>query len=315
MDLSSRRVLVTGGNGFLGRVVCSRLNELDVGELIVPRRSDYDLTEEVAVERLFAETEPDVVIHLAAEVGGIGANQANPGRYFYANMAMGLHVIEASRRHGLDKVVQVGTVCSYPKHTLVPFSEDDLWEGYPEETNAPYGVAKKALLVMLQAYEQQYGLESAYVLPVNLYGPGDNFDLETSHVIPALIRKFVTARDEGREAVTLWGSGSVSREFLYVEDAARGIVAATQQLDKPIPVNLGAGHEITIRDLAHKIRELTGFEGGIVWDTSKPDGQPRRMLDTSRARELFGFEAETALDEGLKETIAWWEKTGASDQE
>ncbi len=307
MDLSSKRILVTGGAGFLGQVVCSRLRELGATELTVPRKGEYDLTEESAVEKLFIDANPEVVIHLAAEVGGIGANRANPGRYFFANMAMGLHVIEACRRHRVEKIVQVGTVCSYPKHTPVPFQEEDLWDGYPEETNAPYGVAKKALLVMLQAYRQQYGLRSTYVLPVNLYGPGDNFDLETSHVVPALIRKFVTAREEGKEAVELWGTGSVSREFLYVDDAAQGIVAAAQQLEEPIPVNLGTGREITIRELANTTKVLTGFKGTIVWDATKPDGQPRRMLDTTRARELFGFEARTSLEEGLKKTIAWWE--------
>lgn len=314
MDLSTKRILVTGGAGFLGEVVCSQLADQGARGLIVPRRRDYDLTDEVAVNRLFTGTSPEVVIHLAAEVGGIGANQANPGRYFYANMAMGLHVIEACRRHEVEKVVQVGTVCSYPKHTPVPFREDSLWDGYPEETNAPYGVAKKALLVMLEAYRQQYRLNGIYLLPVNLYGPGDNFDLETSHVIPALIRKFATAREEGRPTVELWGSGSASREFLYVDDAARGIVSATERLDETVPVNLGAGREITIRDLAEKIRELTGYQGDIEWDTSRPDGQPRRMLDTSRARELFGFEASTPLEEGLQATIAWWETQGQEEQ-
>lgn len=309
MDLDGKRILVTGGAGFLGRVVCRELNGQGVADLIVPRRRDYDLTDENAVRRLFSDSGPEVVIHLAAEVGGIGANRANPGRYFYANMAMGLHMIEACRRHEVEKVVQVGTVCSYPKHTPVPFREEHLWDGYPEETNAPYGIAKKALLVMLQAYRQQYGLNGIYLLPVNLYGPGDNFDLETSHVIPALIRKFVAARDEKSPHVDLWGTGSASREFLYVDDAASGIVMAAERFDGPGPVNLGAGREITIKELAKTIQRLTGCEGQIVWDPSKPDGQPRRMLDTSRAKERFGFQAKVPLEEGLRRTISWWEES------
>ena len=309
MDLDGKRILVTGGAGFLGRVVCRELNGQGVADLIVPRRRDYDLTDENAVRRLFSDSGPEVVIHLAAEVGGIGANRANPGRYFYANMAMGLHMIEACRRHEVEKVVQVGTVCSYPKHTPVPFREEHLWDGYPEETNAPYGIAKKALLVMLQAYRQQYGLNGIYLLPVNLYGPGDNFDLETSHVIPALIRKFVAARDEKSPHVDLWGTGSASREFLYVDDAASGIVMAAERFDGPGPVNLGAGREITIKELAKTIQRLTGYRGQIVWDPSKPDGQPRRMLDTSRAKERFGFQAKVPLEEGLRRTISWWEES------
>lgn len=309
MDLDGKRILVTGGAGFLGRVVCRELSGRGVDDLIVPRRRDYDLTDENAVRRLFSDSGPEIVIHLAAEVGGIGANRANPGRYFYANMAMGLHMIEACRRHEVEKVVQVGTVCSYPKHTPVPFREEHLWDGYPEETNAPYGIAKKALLVMLQAYRQQYGLNGIYLLPVNLYGPGDNFDLETSHVIPALIRKFVAARDEKSPHVDLWGTGSASREFLYVDDAASGIVMAAERFDGPGPVNLGAGREITIKELAKTIQRLTGCEGQIVWDPSKPDGQPRRMLDTSRAKERFGFQAKVPLEEGLRRTISWWEES------
>jgi GDP-L-fucose synthase len=247
------------------------------------------------------------VIHLAAEVGGIGANRANPGRYFFANMAMGLHVIEEARASKVEKVVQVGTVCAYPKFATVPFREDDLWSGYPEETNAPYGIAKKSLLVMLQAYREQYGLNGIYLLPVNLYGPGDNFDPESSHVIPALVRKFVTARDQGDPEVVAWGTGSASREFLYVDDAARGIVLATEHYDGQEPVNIGTSHEITIKDLVELIGRLTGYEGTIRWDTTKPDGQPRRKLDTSRARELFGFDAAIGLEEGLQRTISWWE--------
>jgi GDP-L-fucose synthase len=306
MRLAGKRILVTGGAGFLGRRVCALLRDRGAGAVIVPRRVEYDLTEQEAVRRLFAIERPDVVVHLAAEVGGIGANRANPGRYFYANMAMGLHVIEASRSAGVDKVVQVGTVCAYPKHTPVPFAEAALWDGYPEETNAPYGVAKKSLLVMLQGYREQYGLPGIYLLPVNLYGPGDNFSLETSHVVPALIRKFCAARALGLREVEAWGTGSASREFLYVDDAARGIVLATERYDGPEPVNLGAGHEISIRDLAELIARLTGFEGAIRWDPTRPDGQPRRMLDTTRAAERFGFRAEVALEEGLRRTIDWW---------
>jgi GDP-L-fucose synthase len=253
-----------------------------------------------------------VIVHLAAEVGGIGANRANPGRYFYANMAMGLHLIEAARRHGVAKFVQVGTVCAYPKHTPVPFREVSLWDGYPEETNAPYGVAKKALSVMLDGYRAQYGLHGIFVIPVNLYGPGDNFDLETSHVIPALIRKFVTATDRGDDVVEVWGTGAASREFLYVDDAAAGIVAAAERYDDPDPVNIGAGHEIVIRDLVELIAKLVGFGGHIRWDTSKPDGQPRRMLDVTRARERFGFSAQVDLEDGLRRTIGWWRHAGAA---
>ena len=272
----------------------------------MPTIDRYDLTREADVERMYADTRPTVVIHLAAEVGGIGANRASPGRFFYANMAMGLHLIEHARRAGLAKFVQIGTICAYPKFTPVPFREEELWNGYPEETNAPYGIAKKALLVMLQAYRQQYGLNGIYLLPVNLYGPGDNFDPRTSHVIPALIRKFVEARDSGEPQVVVWGTGSATREFLYVDDCARAIVLATQRYDGPEPVNVGAGFEISIRDLAEKIRDLTGYTGRIVWDTTKPDGQPRRCLDTTRAAELFGFRAEMDFEEGLRRTVTWW---------
>ncbi len=306
-SIAGQRVVVTGGAGFLGRHLLAELAMRDPADVVVPRRADYDLTEQEAARQLVADAQPDVVIHLAAEVGGIGANRANPGRYFYANMAMGLHLIEASRLAGVGKFVQLGTVCAYPKFCPVPFREDDLWEGYPEETNAPYGVAKKALLVMLQGYREQYGFDGIYLLPVNLYGPHDNFDLESSHVIPALIRKFVSARANGDPTVEVWGTGSASREFLYVEDAARGIAMATESYDDPDPVNLGSAHEITIKDLAELIKELTGYTGELRWDTTRPDGQPRRKLDTSRAAERFGFEARTPLQEGLKATIAWWE--------
>lgn len=308
-DLAGKRVLVTGGAGFLGSYVCDLLRGRSA-DVIVPRRRDVDLTEQQDVRTLMEEAGPQIVVHLAAEVGGIGANRANPGRYFYANAAMGINVIEESRRVGVDKVVQVGTVCAYPKHTPVPFREDDLWNGYPEETNAPYGIAKKSLLVMLQAYREQYGLNGIYLLPVNLYGPGDNFDLETSHVIPALIRKFVTARDSSAPSVDVWGTGSASREFLYVEDAARAIVLATERYDGADPVNVGAGREVTIRELVETIATITGFRGSIRWDRTKPDGQPRRMLDTSRARELFGFEAMVSLEDGLSRTASWWQEHG-----
>lgn len=312
MDLNGKRILVTGGAGFLGRRVCAMLEERGVAHIVVPRRRDYDLTDQAAVEQLYRDADADAVVHLAAEVGGIGANRDNPGRYFFANMAMGLHLVEGARRHGVDKYLQVGTVCSYPKFTPVPFSEDDIWNGYPEETNAPYGVAKRALLVMLQSYRAQYGLNGIYLLPVNLYGPGDNFDLQTSHVIPALIRKFVEAKEAGASEVEAWGTGTASREFLYVDDAARGIVTALQRYDAPEPVNLGAGEEIVIRDLVELIAKLTGFDGNIRWDTSKPDGQPRRMLDTTRAKERFDFEAEVGFEDGLHRTIAWWTEQGTA---
>lgn len=302
------KLLVTGGAGFLGRQVVERLELEGIDEVFVPRRAEFDLTRQEVTESLFRDVAPDVVIHLAAEVGGIGANQTNPGRYFYANAVMGVNVIEASRLSGVDKFVQVGTVCSYPKHTKVPFVEDDLWKGFPEETNAPYGIAKRGLLIMLQAYRAQYGFNGIYLLPANLYGPGDNFDLETSHVIPALIRRFVEARMGGASSVTLWGTGSPSREFLHVRDAAEGIVTATMQYDDPRPVNLGTGSEITIKDLAALIAKIAGYRGSIEWDETKPDGQPRRSLDTSRAETAFGFKASISLEEGIRETVEWWER-------
>ncbi len=305
-----KKVVVTGGAGFLGSFLCEKLEAAGAGELFIPRIEDYDLTEPDAVKQMYQDSEPDTVIHLAAQVGGIGANRENPGRYFYANMAMGLHLIEEARKHKLGKFVQIGTVCAYPKFAPVPFREEDLWNGYPEETNAPYGIAKKALLVMLQAYRQQYNLDGIYLLPVNLYGPRDNFDLESSHVIPALIRKFVTARNEQAPTVTAWGTGSASREFLYVEDAARAIVLATERYNGDQPVNIGTSREITIRDLVELIARLTGYEGEVVWDTTKPDGQPRRKLDTSKAKKLFDFEAATEFEAGLAKTIVWWESQG-----
>ncbi len=308
MDLSKERIVVTGGAGFLGRHLQAELRRagLPAERLLVPLEQDYDLTQEANVVRMYDDLRPTVVLHLAAQVGGIGANRDNPGRFFYANLAMGLHLIEHARRRGLKKFVQLGTVCAYPKFTPVPFTETDLWNGYPEETNAPYGLAKKALLVMLQGYRQQYGLNGVYLLPVNLYGPHDNFDLHTSHVIPALIRKFLEAKARGDREVVIWGTGAASREFLFVEDCARGIVLATQRYDGPEPVNLGSGFEITIKDLAEKIRRLAGFEGRLVWDTSKPDGQPRRCLNTARAAQLFDFRAQVDFDEGLRRTIAWY---------
>jgi len=316
MNLTQQRIVVTGGAGFLGRYVQAELKSRGVEDrnILVPTIDQYDLTREADVVRMYEDMAPTVVIHLAAEVGGIGANRENPGRFFYANMAMGLHLIEHARLRRLKKFVQVGTICAYPKFTPVPFREEDLWNGYPEETNAPYGVAKKALLVMLQAYRAQYGLNGIYLLPVNLYGPGDNFDLRTSHVIPALIRKFVTAKRGGEAEVVVWGTGKASREFFYVEDCARGLVDAAEKYDGPEPVNLGAGFEITIKDLVEKIREMVGYEGRVVWDTSKPDGQPRRCLDVSRARNLFGFEARISFGEGLRRTIEWWEAQAAAEE-
>ncbi|HEX9415154.1 MAG TPA: GDP-L-fucose synthase [Gaiellaceae bacterium] len=299
-----RRVLVTGGGGFLGSHLVRRL-QADGIEPFVARRRDYDLTRPGDTERLFSDAEPELVFHLASEVGGIGANLADPGRYWYANTMMGAHVLEQSRVHGVGKLVVVGTICSYPKFAPLPFREDSLWNGYPEETNAPYGVAKKSLLVGGQAYREQYGLNTIHLLQVNLYGPGDDFDLERSHVIPALIRKMV---DSGNEVV-LWGDGTPTREFLYVEDAAEGIWLAAQHYDGGDPVNLGSGQEISIRELAELIADVVGFEGEIVWDTSRPNGQPRRHLDVSRAEELFGFRAKTPLREGLEKTVAWYRET------
>jgi GDP-L-fucose synthase len=295
------KVLVTGGAGFLGSHLVERLEPAG-HDMVVPRRRDYDLTSAEDTTRLWEDSEPELVFHLAAEVGGIGANRANPGRYWYANLAMGANVLEQCRLHETPKLVLVGTVCAYPKDTPVPFREDDLWNGYPEETNAPYGVAKKALLIGAQAYRDQYGLDAIYLLPVNLYGPRDNFDLETSHVIPALVRKMT----ESQEEVVLWGDGSPTREFLYVEDCAEALMLAAERFDGAEPVNLGTGEEISVSDLAALVAELTGFEGDIVWDTSRPNGQPRRRLDTSRAEALFGFRARTGLREGLERTIAWY---------
>jgi GDP-L-fucose synthase len=303
-------VLVTGGSGFLGSHLIERLraNGLDP---VAPLSSDCDLTRAEDAERLFAETRPDLVFHLAAEVGGIGANQANPGRYWYANLAMGLNILEEGRRSGVGKLVLVGTVCSYPKFTPVPFREESLWDGYPEETNAPYGVAKRALLVGAQTYREQYGLNTIFLLPSNLYGPRDNFDLETSHVVPALIRKMVEATERGENAVRLWGDGSPTREFLYVTDCADCLILAAERYDRPEPINIGTGEEITVHDLAALVADVTGFEGQITWDATKPNGQPRRSVDVSKAEQLLGFQARTPLREGIERTVAWFQRVSA----
>jgi len=304
--LKTKKIIVTGGAGFLGKNVISKLESRGCKEIFVPRSKDYDLVKMEAVKQLYTDAKPDVVIHLAASVGGIGANMENPGSFFYDNLMMGVQLIEAGRLSGLDKFVAVGTICSYPKFTPVPFQEEHLWDGYPEETNAPYGLAKKMLLVQSQAYRQQYGFNSIFLLPVNLYGPGDNFDPDSSHVIPALIKKVVDAQDKGERSITVWGTGQITREFIYVEDAAEGIVMAAEYYNDSEPVNIGAGFEISIKDLAEFICDLTGFDGEIEWDASKPDGQPRRCLDTSKAQEEFGFEARTGFREGLKKTIDWY---------
>jgi GDP-L-fucose synthase len=309
---ADRRVMVTGGGGFLGKAVVARLEASDASHTFVPRSRDYDLRTSDGIRSALADGRPDVVIHLAAVVGGIGANRENPGRFFYENAIMGIELMEQARLANVDKFVQIGTVCSYPKFTPVPFHEDDLWNGYPEETNAPYGVAKKMLLVQGQAYRQQYEFDVIHLIPVNLYGPGDNFDPASSHVIPALIKKAVDAREAGQPYLEVWGTGSASREFLYVDDAADGIVLGAELYDGAEPVNLGVGHEITIRELVELIVRLTGFEGEVRWDASKPDGQPRRALDTSRARELFGFEAKSSFEEGLRRTIGWYEQHRAA---
>ncbi|MGH2767040.1 MAG: GDP-L-fucose synthase family protein [Actinomycetota bacterium] len=302
----SRRFLVTGGAGFLGRVVCRKLTERGAREIIVPRSQQYDLTTPDDVGKLFVDAEPDVVIHLAARVGGIGANMERPADLYLANLLMGTYMIEEARQHGTEKTVALGTICAYPKFAPVPFKEDSLWDGYPEETNAPYGIAKKALLVQAQANRAQYGQNAIYLLPVNLYGPGDKFNPAVSHVIPALIKKCVDARERGDDEIEVWGTGNATREFLYVEDAAEGILLATESYDSPDPVNLGSGEEIAIKDLVELIARLSGFSGQLRWNPSKPDGQPRRRLDTSRAMERFGFEARTSLEEGLEATIDWY---------
>ena len=306
IQLPNKRIVVTGAAGFLGRHLIARLRKVGCENIFDPSHKKYDLTHPDAIERMFDEHRPEVLIHLAAAVGGIGANRANPGRFFYENAIMGIQLIEDARRRGIEKTVVLGTICAYPKFTPVPFREEELWNGYPEETNAPYGLAKKVLLVQCQAYREQYGMNAIFLLPVNLYGPGDNFDLDSSHVIPALIRKCLEAAEAGREEIVLWGDGSPTREFLYVEDAAEGIVLATEQYDKSDPVNLGSGMEISIRDLATTIAEMTGFAGRIVWDTNQPNGQPRRRLDVSRAEREFGFRAATPFEAGLRKTIDWY---------
>jgi GDP-L-fucose synthase len=305
-SMRGRKVLVTGGAGFLGRRLCAKLQERGVTDLVVPDLPEWDLTDQALTARLFAETRPDLVFHLAARVGGIGANRKHPGGFFRDNMAMGLNVLEQARRAGTAKVVIAGTACAYPKFAPVPFREDDLWNGYPEETNAPYGIAKRALLVMAQAYREEFGSNFVMVFPVNLYGPGDNFDLEDSHVIPAMVRKFVEAKLAGTERVVLWGDGTPTREFLFVDDAAEGLALTAERHDAPAPMNLAAGFEISMRQLADQIQRAVGYDGVVDWDASRPNGQPRRMLDVSRARELIGFEARMPLDEGLAQTIAWY---------
>ncbi len=308
------RILVTGGAGFLGRQVLGSLERRGYDDVLAPRKAEYDLTVEAEVARLLEEARPDIVVHLAAVVGGIGANQARPGAFFYENLVMGAHLMEYARRYSVRKFVAVGTICAYPKFAPVPFREDDLWNGYPEETNAPYGLAKKMLLVQAQAYRQQYGFNAIYLLPVNLYGPGDNFDPATSHVIPALIRKCVEAVETGADHVDVWGTGTATREFLYVADAAEGIVAALERYDDPDPVNLGSGMEISIRDLVAEIARATGFTGQLRWDASKPDGQPRRRLETSRAWQRFGWRATTDFPTGLRATVDWYRAQRAARQ-
>ena len=312
---SDKRVVVTGGAGFLGSFVVEQLRAKGCEQIVVPRSRDYDLVQMDAVKQLYGDTKPDVVIHLAARVGGIGANQANPGRFFYDNLMMGAQLIEVGRQQGLKKFVATGTICAYPKFAPIPFKEDDIWNGYPEETNAPYGLAKKMMLAQSQAYRQQYGFNSIVLFPVNLYGPRDNFDLETSHVIPALIRKCAAAKEEGRACITLWGDGSPTREFLYVEDAAEGILLAAEQYNGDLPVNLGTGEEVRIHDLATMIAAEVGFTGQIQWDTTKPNGQPRRCLDVSRAKQLFGFQARHDLRSGLKKTVHWFQANRQSIRE
>ena len=311
---SKKRVIVTGGAGFLGKVVIEQLKSKGCKHIVVPRSKQFDLRKTQAIRKLYSQAKADVVIHLAAVVGGIGANRENPGKFFYDNLMMGVELMEQARQFNIPKFVMVGTICAYPKFTPVPFKEDNLWDGYPEETNAPYGIAKKALLVQSQAYRQQYGFNSIYLLPVNLYGPGDNFDLQRSHVIPALIRKCVEAKRRGDKSITVWGTGKATREFLYVDDAAKGIVVAAQKYNSSEPVNLGAGFEISIKNLVHLIVKLTGFKGQIIWDATKPDGQPRRCLDTSRAYKEFGFKAKVGFEAGLKKTIRWYTAQGPVDK-
>jgi GDP-L-fucose synthase len=308
-QLGNKRIVVTGGSGFLGKFVVRRLEEKGVKDIFVPRSREYNLVEISAVQKLYRDARPDIVIHLAAVVGGIGANRENPGKFFYENLMMGVQMLEQGRLQGIEKFVALGTVCAYPKFTPVPFKEEDIWSGYPEETNAPYGLAKKMLLVQSQAYRQQYDFHSIFLLPANLYGPGDNFDPKTSHVIPALIKKALEAKSRGDGYIDVWGTGKATREFLYVEDAAEGIVLAAEKYDKSEPVNLGAGFEISIQELVGLICKLVDFNGKIHWDKSQPDGQPRRRLNVEKAKKEFGFQAKTGLEEGLRQTIAWYRDT------
>ncbi|QNF28475.1 GDP-L-fucose synthase family protein [Metabacillus elymi] len=306
LDISEKRIVVTGGAGFLGQHVVDLLKKQGCKKIFIPRSKEFDLRKEKDIDMMLQTFKPEIIIHLAASVGGIGANQKNPGKYFYDNLIMGIQLMEQSRLYQIEKFIAIGTICSYPKFTPVPFKEQDLWNGYPEETNAPYGLAKKMMLVQSKAYREQYGYNSIFLLPVNLYGPGDNFDLESSHVIPAIIRKCIEAKVKGESSVSLWGTGNITREFLYVEDAAEGIILATKNYDQSEPVNIGSGKEISIRNLAEKIKLMTGYQGELVWDDSKPDGQPRRQLDVELAKNYFGFEAKTNLNTGLQKTIEWY---------
>ncbi len=315
INLKKKRILVTGGAGFLGRHLVARLKERGCKNIFIPLFEDYDLVSLPAVKKLYRDARPDIVIHLAAKVGGIGANRLNPGKFFYDNLMMGVQMMEVGRQAGIEKFVALGTVCAYPKFTPVPFKEENLWNGYPEETNAPYGLAKKMLLVQSCAYRQQYGFNSIFLLPVNLYGPGDSFDLDNSHVIPALIRKCLEAREKKRTEIIIWGTGKATREFLYAPDAAEAIILATEKYAKSEPVNIGAGFEISIKDLVKLIARLTGFKGKIVWDKTKPDGQPRRRLDVSRAKREFGFKAKTSFEHGLNKTIRWYKQSRLGESE